>query len=127
MAKILKEISELKQDIYEISMKNIKSAQDLYSQLIPENAGADIVAVNSEFAVECLRSINDSTAGLIKFYAEIAKVEGGNKTEFNSNDFYKAIEKLATDPTRERKDASSFTPLDTDKNILKDFKKSDDK
>lgn len=96
---------QLKEEIYKFAIENINESRSLYQKLVPEGANNDVVCVNSEFAVECLRVVNENLNALIKLYAEINKADSST-TEANkgvhTSEIHKLLQELAPDPTKER-------------------------
>ena len=88
---------DLKTEIYNIAKENIQTAKDLYASLTQNQDGmnANLIIINSEQAVNCLKVIRENTDSLIKLYSESNKKEASNNTTFKSDEIYDILDSIA--------------------------------
>lgn len=97
-----KPTDDLKDEIYNIAKQNIETAKNLYNSLTTKNNNEtldpNLVIINSEQAVNCLKTIRENTDTLIKLYSEINKKESQGKTTSVPNEIYALLDSVTIDP-----------------------------
>lgn len=96
---------DLKTEIYNIAKENIQTAKNLYASLTEniDGVNANLIIINSEQAVNCLKVIRENTDSLIKLYAESNKNDLQNKPTFKNDEIYDLLDSIANPySTREK-------------------------
>lgn len=100
MSKKYTNIDELRDEIYSITLSNIEKTKKLYKKLIPdgENVNINLITVNSEQAVNCLKVIKENADTLLKLFAEINKKDSSKESNFVNLKIYDMLDEIGARP-----------------------------